>query len=342
MSLESYGGSRDRLAGAIESSYELAALADRWLADERVIALLRFGDRTAIDADDPRRISVALPLLGPQDLVEVWRAPLCVERGREGGVFYAVDGEMLFGYLLMDEAGNGGIAAAARAAYQQMLHVITSLGYPYLVRIWNYFPAINVEAEGLERYRAFCVGRYDALTAAGFDEQHLAAASALGTCAPGLLLYFIAAKAPPSPIENPRQVSAYRYPTLYGPRTPLFSRAIVKRWSRSTHLHISGTASVVGHVTCHEGDRLEQVRETARNLEALVAEARTAQSLRIPSARKLRHLKIYLRHPIDAEVEREVARLFGDAVPRVYLRADICRSGLLLEIDAFYSEESRA
>jgi chorismate lyase/3-hydroxybenzoate synthase len=342
MSLETDGGSRGRPAGAIESSYEPAAGADRSLEDERVVALLRFGERTAIDADDPRQLSVALPLLGPEDLVEVWRTPACVERGREGGVFYAAGGEMLFGYLLMDEEGTGGIAAAARAAYQQVLHAIAARGYPYLVRIWNYFPAINVEAGGLERYRAFCVGRYDAFTAAGFDEQRLAAASAIGTCAPGLLLYFIAAKAPPSPVENPRQVSAYRYPTLYGPRTPLFSRAIVKCWPQSTHLHISGTASVVGHLTCHEGNRLEQVRETARNLEALVAEARTAESLRIRSARELRHLKIYLRDGLDAEVEREVARLFGDAIPRVYLRADICRSGLLVEIDAFYSEESRA
>ena len=41
-------------------------------------------------------------------------------------------------------------------------------------------------------------------------------------------------------------------------------------------------------------------------------------------------------HP---ELDREVSRLFGD-IPRVYLLADICRSALLLEIDASYSEGS--
>ena len=135
---------------------------------------------------------------------------------------------MLFGLVLLDESLNGGIAAASEAGYRHILSAIRALGYPYLVRIWNYFPRINVESDGLERYRAFCVGpdccRLD-----------IALASAAGQ------------RAPPVPVENPRQVSAYRYPALYGPRSPLFSRAVVKQWARSTQLYISGTASVVGH-----------------------------------------------------------------------------------------------
>jgi chorismate lyase/3-hydroxybenzoate synthase len=328
-----------RAAGVLQMFYAPAADAGRWLADDRVIALIRFANRTALSANDPREVSIALPLLGPQDLVEVWQTPAPAESGREKDLFYAADPEMLFGHLLMEESQAGGIASTTRAGYGQILRAIEALGYPCLVRIWNYFPAINVEADGLERYRAFCVGRYGALASAGLDEQRLAAASAIGTHAPGLLIYFIAAKEPPRPIENPRQVSAYRYPPLYGPRTPLFSRAVVKRWSAGTHLYISGTASVVGHRTCHEGNRAEQVRETFRNVEALIGEALTVESLAIGSARELKQLKIYVRESPHTEVEQEVARLFGDSLPRVYLQADICRAGLLLEIDALYSEE---
>lgn len=320
--------------------YAPAAHAERWLADDRVIALFRFRDRTAVSAEDPREISIALPPLGPEDLVEVWRTPEPCKRGRAGDLFHATDGEMLFGHLLIDESGAGGIASAARAAYGHVLRTIQALGYPSLVRIWNYFPEINVETDGLERYRAFCVGRHDALTAAGLDDERLAAASAIGTHAPGLLIYFIAAKDPPNPVENPRQVSAYRYPPQYGPRSPLFSRAAVKRWTAGTHFYISGTASVVGHRTCHEGDHLEQLRETFRNIEALIGHARAAESLRIDSPRELKQLKIYVREPPHAELEDEVARLFGESMSRVYLLADICRAGLLLEIDGFYSEDA--
>jgi chorismate lyase / 3-hydroxybenzoate synthase len=332
--------SHDVAEAAVDVFYAAAASADDWVSDERVIALLRFGDRTGVDATDPRQISIALPLLGPQELVEVWRTPLPPTRGREGDLVYAAGDEMLFGHLLLDESFTGGIASAAEAGYRRILSTIQALGYPCLVRIWNYFPDINRESDGLERYRAFCVGRYDALAAVGFDEQRLAAASAIGTRGPGLLLYFMAAKAPPIPVDNPRQLSAYRYPPLYGPRSPLFSRAVVKQWGRSTQLYISGTASVVGHLTCHEGDRIEQLRESFRNLEAVVGAARAAAPIGVESPRNLQQLKIYVRDGMHEDLDREVSRLFGADMPRVYLLADICRAALLLEIDAFYSEQS--
>ena len=102
-------------------------------------------------------------------------------------------------------------------------------------RIWNYFPRINVESDGLERYRAFCVGpRHGRL-----DDS---ASRECDRTRPGLL----SSRRRAASVE---QVSAYRYPALYGPRSPLFSRAVVKQWARSTQLYISGTASVVGHWT---------------------------------------------------------------------------------------------
>jgi chorismate lyase/3-hydroxybenzoate synthase len=154
-----------------------------------------------------------------------------------------------------------------------------------------------------------------------------------------LLLYFLAASKPGMPIENPRQVSAFRYPKVYAPRHPLFSRAMLKQWDAGTHLYISGTASVVGHRTCHVGDTLEQLRETARNLEAIVSRTHELQPLALKSAAQLSLAKVYVRRAEDLfRIQSEFDRLFSPALPRTYLLADICRSDLLLEIDAFYCE----
>jgi chorismate lyase / 3-hydroxybenzoate synthase len=330
-------------APGLDIFYAAESSAERWLRDDSVVALIRFGARTGISAEDPRQISIGLPPLGPQRYVEVWRTRLPVIRGREHDLYYAMDGEILFGALLIAENGNGNLESASRAGYSRVLTLTQSLGYKHLVRLWNYFPDINLEVNGLERYRAFCVGRYDAFSASGYRRERLAAASAIGTHAPGVLLYFLASPQPGTPIENPRQVSAYRYPKVYSPRHPLFSRAMLKRWNAGTHLYVSGTASVVGHRTCHVGDTLEQLRETARNMEAIVSRVNELQATPLKVLGQLSHVKIYVRRAEDLfRIQSEFDRLFSPAVPRTYLLADICRSDLLLEMDAFYCEPATA
>lgn len=319
--------------------YDGEANTARWLDDPHVMAVIGFGAHTGIDPRDPRKLSIALPPLAEPRLVEIWQAEAPGARDHDGDLHYAIHGEVVFGHTLIDETGKDGLAAVAQQAYARMLQLLDRLGYPHLLRLWNYFPEINLEDRGLERYRAFCVGRHEAFRAHGFQEKHLAAASAVGTVAPGCLLYFIACREAGTPVENPRQVSAYHYPDCYAPKTPLFSRALLKSWPRATHLYISGTASIVGHRTCHAGDALEQFRETARNLDATIAAANRLRPLGASSLAQLSHVKVYLRRPEDfAAVAADLDRVLGKTLPRICLRADICRSDLLLEIDAFYAE----
>ena len=101
----------------LDISYATETSADRWLRDDSVLALIRFGTRTEISAEDPRQISIGLPPLGPQRYMEVWRTRLPVIRGHDQDLHYAMDGEILFGALLIAEDGNGNIESAARAGY---------------------------------------------------------------------------------------------------------------------------------------------------------------------------------------------------------------------------------
>src|SRR3546814_12468443 len=57
----------------------------------------------------------------------------------------------------------------------------------------------------------------------------LPAATAIGRCddARVVQVYWLAARTPGMPVENPRQVSAYRYPRQYGPQQPSFARAML-------------------------------------------------------------------------------------------------------------------
>jgi enamine deaminase RidA (YjgF/YER057c/UK114 family) len=149
-----------------------------------------------------------------------------------------------------------------------------------------------------------------------------------------LCIYFLAARRAPIAIENPRQTSAYHYPLQYGLHQPIFSRACVLPGGSGTDLFVSGTASIVGHETLHPGDVVAQTRESLANIVAVVAEANRVYGDGRYSLDRLT-FKVYVRRPGDLEaIAAEIARTVKADTPIVYLRADICRSDLLVEIEA--------
>lgn len=244
-----------------------------------------------------------------------------------------------FGVIELDE--RTGLAAGTEQAYRQLFDLLEQSGTPHLWRVWQYLPAINAADRntGLERYRLFNQGRAAAFVAAGCDIAASApAACALGCEATGRgRLAFLAADTPPVPIENPRQVSAYHYPPEYGPRSPIFARAAVARGQNHDWLFISGTASITGHTTRHVGDIRAQTDETLANLEAvrLEANARRGDGLQPFAFGPQALLRVYIRHPRDLDAVRErLTAWLAEPVKAVFLQADICRSELLVEIEA--------
>jgi chorismate lyase/3-hydroxybenzoate synthase len=306
---------------------------DEILADEGVLAAIRFGSTTQVHRRDPRLITVGLAPLNGQKTIEVWRGTnLSVRVGRAGEIRFAHDDTVLFACLLIDENHYPNLEQAAYDAYLGLRKFVQDSGYPFLPRIWNYFPRINAEREALERYQAFCLGRHRALSEHARDfESTLPAACAIGTQSPGLLIYALASKQPGRQIENPRQISAFHYPRQYGPRSPSFSRAVLQQWgSTESHLYISGTASIVGHATRHGQDLVAQGKEICVNLEALIANANGYLSAPL----KLASLKVYSRcsHGLGA-LEDLISQRFGASMPTLFLHGDICRSDLLVEVE---------
>ena len=138
----------------------------------------------------------------------------------------------------------------------------------------------------------------------------------------------LATDRPGTRVENPRQVSAWRYPRQYGRTPPSFARATLL--PAGDVLAISGTAAVVGHASAHAGDIDAQLAETLRNLEALLA----AGGLPAGFGRNA-PLKAYVRHPEHVAVVQAFATKHFPEAPLLLLHGDICREELLIEIDGW-------
>lgn len=276
---------------------------------------------------------------------EIWGAGGSFTYGVSGGLRYGHNEELLFGVIQLSEAefesanGAGGktpLQLAAESAYQAIFNLTDQLKYPDILRFWNYIADINGHSHGMERYRQFNMGRHDGFLASGHKVTgSVPAACALGFAEGPLTIYFLAGRGvTPIAIENPRQVSAYKYPDDYGPRSPTFSRASVVPLGDDDILFLSGTASIVGHRTLHPGDVIAQTRETMANITALVAEANRM----VPRAKfALDDLccKVYVRNSTDVgAIHDELRRLLGGSARLMFLEADICRQELLMEIEA--------
>lgn len=277
----------------------------------------------------------------PDAICEVWQGSGPLTQGRRGNLQYSHDEAVLFGSIALPEAGfepgdKTPLHQATESAYRRIFSLLDELRFPHPFRFWNYIAGINDHSFGVERYRQFNSGRQDAFLAHGRDVTgRVPAACALGSAQGPLTIAFLAGRVAPLSIENPRQTSACEYPLQYGPRSPTFSRACLVRLGDEEVLFISGTASVVGHATLHPADVVAQTRETMVNIKAVLAEANRLSSRPGFDPADM-HYRVYVRHAADlALIRAELARCVGGApLKAVYLQADVCRSDLLLEIEA--------
>jgi len=276
---------------------------------------------------------VATPLTPAQGsaMVEIWSAAAPSRPVQIGRVAGTRTDDLAFGAILLDEAGAGTLEAAVESAYLAIFDFIEATGFAAPIRFWNYLTAITEDEDGLERYRRFNIGRQQAFSAR-LRQPLPPAASGVGGHRGPSVIYFLAAHKPARPVENPRQVSAYDYPPIYGPQSPSFSRASIHALGSAETLFISGTASIVGHKTLHLDDLNGQIAETIANLRAVIGAAERVATAPLGGDWAF---KIYLHDAAYREaVDEAVEAAFGPDCRRLYLRGDMCRAELLLEIEA--------
>jgi chorismate lyase/3-hydroxybenzoate synthase len=221
---------------------------------------------------------------------------------------------------------------ATSEAYEAIGDELAGTMAPNPVRMWNFLPGILEPLEPFShRYMAFNAGRHDALSGRYQSTEAMAdrlpTATGVGHDGRDLLVHCLAAEQPGRGITNPRQTDAFRYSTEFGPAPPVFSRATRIDDACPPSLLVGGTASVLGERTAHANDLAGQLDETLRNIDALIETARWKES-------GTSEVRVYFPHARDEDFLREEMprRLPGAAFE--FLRADLCRPDLLVEIEA--------
>jgi chorismate lyase / 3-hydroxybenzoate synthase len=235
---------------------------------------------------------------------------------------------------------------AVSDAYRMVFEQLTAHRL-YLLRIWAAIPRIHSGHADLDRYMVFNAGRFAAFSAwlGGLEEfrHSVTTASAVGSSESTLQIHGLASPEPGIPVDNPRQIPAYRYSRQFGPLPPCFARATLLPSSpgEGAVVLVGGTASIVGEASRHQGDLARQIEETHRNLAAVMAAAAGPAASAAPDdagpsfwLATYRELRVYYREKSGRdEIVDRVLRAFAGA-PRIEVRqAELCRPELLVEIE---------
>jgi len=317
------------------------------LQDSHLLALVDF-QALCQPQQDPRCYNTGLPVLGSLSatnqsgnstgistgIVEAWFSRSPVSHGREGNCQWSCSDEHMFAGLWIPQINDSSaFCAAVKEAYRELLALLQAKGFQHIARAWNYLPEINQGEGDSEVYKQFCLGREQAFSESHLNTEQYPSACAIGHHADHSVIYLLASKSGCSHFENPRQMAAYEYPRQYGPKSPSFARASINQ----ALLHLSGTASVVGHETIHPNDSLAQLGVTIENIRHLLSSIQEQQEV---ASLQMTHLKVYCRHPEQYQVlapllteEMAKAGFNQQQIEVVFLHGDICRAELALEID---------
>jgi enamine deaminase RidA (YjgF/YER057c/UK114 family) len=266
-------------------------------------------------------------------LAEGANAGLEFARGDEAGMVTAV----VPGAARLSKDG---LRSAVAEVFTSVLEGLRESGFAYPVRMWNFVPGIHdAMGDGVDRYRVFNMGRYDAFAkwfagrggAAAFARV-LPAASAVGHWGEHFVVCALGARTPGVPIENPRQTPAFGYSRAHGPLPPCFARATVAKLPMGTRLLVSGTASIRGEDSVHTGSLTAQLDETFTNLDRLVRSVEGDGRFELSGIESAR---VYFPRAGDrAALAAGVSARLPETAAVEFFPASVCRAELLVEIEA--------
>lgn len=256
---------------------------------------------------------------------------------------------------------RGQSAEASRCYYifEKLDESLQNAGMNFLqiVRQWSYIENIaSVRLEdgaAKQNYQDFNDARskiYEKyLPATGLDlSGGYPAATGIG-CDSGVLIEFLALSGTSlhiKPLSNPKQKNAYQYAEkeLAGDNpaktTPKFERAklIFNPDAKKGAILVSGTAAIEGESSSSAQSAPEQTLQTIDNIFALVSKENVDAALYELNAELDRiewaHLRVYVKRFEDIPATKAICEKYFPGATALYLRADVCREELLVEIEA--------
>jgi len=255
------------------------------------------------------------------------------------------------------EGGRDGntISEKATDAFSSLLSAFLKLGLGFnqIVRQWNYVEKIyemeQIDSQLRQNYQLFNEARGEYYsryrTVSDFP-----AATGIGVDFNGVTIECMVVASDESlksiAICNPNQLKSYKYgqEVLKGEpqkntkqnQPPQFERARLMTNNQSSRLFISGTASIVGQETIGIDDVEKQTYVTIENIGKLVSEVnlKTHYPELAAFPDKYAYVRVYVKNEEDIPAVKVICENHFGAVPMTFVKADICRADLLVEIEA--------
>jgi enamine deaminase RidA (YjgF/YER057c/UK114 family) len=301
---------------------------------------------------------LSLPLKKLQLAMEVFE----LKNGDDTQILYKQNGDLPYIIVQTDEMKalffGGAMGGTSDESIQKQSDIIFSkleeifelekMPVSSIVRQWNYIEKITRIKGGNQNYQNFNDARSRFYQRTNWSEG-FPAATGIGISYGGVIVDLDAIYANGSgikvvPLNNTLQVPAHDYSAsvLVGaaeeagvPLTsPKFERAKLVLFDNEGIIYISGTAAIRGEMSLMDKGIEEQTRITLENIEHLISAETLANSGAGSFGKvEISSLRIYLKEESFFEPCKKIVDENYRGVPAVYLKADICREELLVEIE---------
>jgi enamine deaminase RidA (YjgF/YER057c/UK114 family) len=268
-------------------------------------------------------------------------------------VFEDEAGKMLWGFGTSTNQPELSFREQAYSAFELLHALLSAEGYSMddLVRQWNYIPDIlKTITENSRTYQHYQLFNDIRQYYYGMYKQKAAypAATGIGMDFGPVTIDFCAIQKKDSTriidLSNPNQMNAYCYgqdvlagsPSRENERkkAPLFERAkYIDAENGNGWAFISGTASICGENTAGLNDIVTQTLITMDNIECLTSMDNLNIKPVSAMMKKYSYFRVYVKDPNDISPVMELCRKQYPNTPILYVKADICRDNLLVEIE---------
>lgn len=222
---------------------------------------------------------------------------------------------------------------------EQSKSLLNDIGFSFthLIRTWFYIGGILEKEDGMLRYDILNSVRNRFYNHIWHKKKDYPASTGIGMAGEGIIMEGIAIL--PSPdisikrIENPLQTSAYNYKTRYSPK---FCRAALLEGKDLGIMFISGTASIRKEKVVFPDDVEKQTIVTIENIKELISRENLSRyGIDWKTCMEdIRFIKVYIKERELFPKVKSICKSYFDNIPQLYLKADICRKELLVEIEA--------
>lgn len=260
--------------------------------------------------------------------------------------------QLIAGGLGIDNE-NTDIYVQSMEAFEQMHSILSAenMDFSHIIRQWNYIEDIVGYSEKNQHYQIFNDVRSAFYNNSRFNHGY-PSATGIGMETGGVIIDFIAIREKKGisiiPIKSPVQTDAHQYSKQViahnfkvsgtAETTPKFERAKAIVSGNSCLVHISGTSAIKGQFSLDTSDAATQTCFTIESIYQLVSyENLQKHGIRLISSKTLPcYFRVYVKNPSDFNAVKTTCEKYINNVQAIYLKADICRPELLIEVEGVF------